>query len=141
VESLEDVPIFYDKEIKKAANLIDCIWFTEDFKYIPAVIEIEHSKGVTSGFTRMLKFKAAIPGTNMNFTIVAPDSLRNEIVGEANNLIYGTMDGRFMPYSTVRKLYGLTQKYSLEGIVERNFIESFMEKVTTEQVNKFLQFH
>src|SRR5438874_1917717 len=45
ISSLDDVSILYDKESKRAASLIDCIWFSADFKYIPAVIEVEHSTG------------------------------------------------------------------------------------------------
>lgn len=129
VKSLEEVPILYTKESKKAAALIDCIWFTADFKFIPAVIEVEHSTGVTSGFTRMLKLRETVPSINTNFTVVAPDSLRNKVVREANNLVYKQMKGRFMPYSTVWELYGLIKKYPLDDVIKRNFIEPFMEKV------------
>lgn len=129
VKSLDDVPILYSTESKRAASLIDCIWFSDDFKYIPAVLEVEHSTGVTSGFTRMLKFRETVPSIATKFTIVAPDRLRNKVVLEANNRVFSNMSGRFMPYSTIRELYGLIQKYSLADVVERNFIEPFMEKV------------
>lgn len=38
-----------------AALLIDCIWF-KNGRLMPAVMEIEHSTGVTSGLTRMKNF-------------------------------------------------------------------------------------
>lgn len=79
VKSLDDVPILYSTESKRAASLIDCIWFSDDFKYIPAVLEVEHSTGVTSGFTRMLKFRETVPSIVTKFTIVAPDALRNKV--------------------------------------------------------------
>lgn len=130
VKSLDDVPILYTKESKKAASLIDCIWFDKDFKYIPAVLEVEHSTGVTSGFTRMLKFRETVPSIATKFTVVAPNSLRNKVVSEANNPVFKPMHGYYMAYSTIRELYGLIQKYNLSNVVERNFIEPFMEKLT-----------
>lgn len=36
----------------KAALLIDVVWF-RNARFTPAVIEIEHTTGVTSGLTRM----------------------------------------------------------------------------------------
>lgn len=132
ISTLDAVSILYDVESKKAASLIDCIWFSTDFKYIPAVIEIEHSTGVTSGLTRMLKFRHAIPSVAMSFTIVASNNLRAKVVSEANSQAFRVLKTRFMPYSTVRELYGLIQRYELTNVVERTFIEPFMEKVLEE---------
>ena len=129
IQSLEDVPILYNNESKQAASLIDCIWFADDFRYIPAVIEVEHSTGVTSGLTRMLKFRKTIPSIATKFSVVAPDELRNKVVSEANNAVFQSLSTRFMPYSTVRELYGLIQRYNLSNVVEQNFIEPFMENV------------
>lgn len=129
IRSLDDVQILFNTEIKQAASLIDCIWFTNDFKYIPAVIEVEHSTGVTSGLTRMLKFRETIPSVSTTFTIVAPNDLRNKVVAEANNLAFRQIQPRYMPYSTVRELYGLIQKYPLANLMPRTFIEPFMERV------------
>ncbi len=129
IDSLEDVPILYTKESKKRASLIDCIWFSQDFKYIPAVIEVEHSTGVTSGLTRMLKFQKSLPSVSTKYTIIAPNRLRNKVVTETNSEVYRAMNGRYMSYSTVRELYGLIQKYSLLNVIEYNFIEPFMEKM------------
>ncbi len=130
IKSLDDVPVLYTKESKRAAALIDCIWFSKDFKFIPAVLEVEHSTGVTSGFTRMLKFRETVPSITTKFTVVAPNNLRNKVVSEANNSVFKSMHGYYMAYSTIRELYGLIQKYNLSNVVERNFIEPFMEKVT-----------
>ena len=129
IRSLENVRILYNEESKKIASLIDCIWFSTDYKYIPAVIEIEHSTGVTSGLTRMLKFKEAIPSIASNYTIVAPNDLRSKVVSEANTSAFRTLKTRYMPYSTVRELYGLIQRYKLSNVVERTFIEPFMENI------------
>lgn len=129
IQTLDDVPLLYKPETKRAAALIDCIWFTQDLDFIPAVVEVEHSTGVTSGLTRMLKFKETVPALNLTFTIVAPDELRSKVVSEANNRAFRSLGARFMPYTTVRFLYGLVQKYSLAGVVERGFIEPFMERI------------
>jgi len=86
ISSLEQISIFYSDESKHYSSLIDCIWFSKDFKYIPAVIEIEHSTGVTSGLIRMLKLKETIPAVTMPFTIVAPNDLRNKVITEANTI-------------------------------------------------------
>lgn len=129
IRSLDDVSILYNAESKRIAALIDCIWFSGDFKHIPAVIEIEHSTGVTSGLTRMLKFNSTIPAVTMNYAIVAPDELRSKVVSEANNSAFRTLKARYMAYSTVRELYGLIQRYRLSKVVERDFIEPFMEEV------------
>jgi len=129
IQSLDDVRILYNTESKKVASLIDCIWFSEDFRYIPAVVEIEHSTGVTPGLTRMLKFKEAVPSITTTYAIVAPNNIRDKVISEVNNAAFRMLKARYMPYSTVRELYGLIQRYSLSKVVERTFIEPFMEKV------------
>ncbi len=129
IQSLDDVPILYNPESRQAAALIDCIWFSKDYKHIPAVMEVEHSTGVTSGLTRMAKLMNEIPAIAAKFTVVAPDALRNKVVTEANSLIFRSLRTRYMPYSTVRELYGLIKRYSLSNVVERNFIEPFLESV------------
>jgi hypothetical protein len=130
IPSLDSVPILYDEECKKAATHIDCIWFSDDFKYMPAVIEIEHSTGVTSGLTRMLKFRGAVPSIKVSYTIVAPNGLRAKVVSEANNEAFRVLHARFMPYTTVQELYGLIQKYNLSSAnLDRAFIEPFMEDI------------
>jgi type II restriction enzyme len=129
VPSLQDVDIFFRPDIKEAASLIDCIWFTQDGKRIPAVIEIEHSTGVTSGLTRMLKFRNTAPAINTIFTIVAPNNQRNKVVNHANEPIFRELQVRYMPYSAVRELYGLIQRYSLSNVVDYKFVYPFMEQV------------
>ncbi len=132
IPSLDQVKILYSNESKRAASLIDCIWFSHDFQYIPAVIEVEHSTGVTSGLTRMLKFKETVPSIKMTYAIVADKNLRNKVVVEANETAFRSMKARFMPYSAVRELYGLIRNYNLGNVVERSFIEPFMENVVIE---------
>jgi type II restriction enzyme len=129
ISTLDSVSILYEPDSKKAASLIDCIWFSNDFRYIPAVIEIEHSTGITSGLTRMLKFRKTIPSVEMSYTVVASNDLRAKVISEANNKAFRILRARFMPYSTVRELYGLIQRYKLTNVVERTFIEPFMEEI------------
>jgi type II restriction enzyme len=132
IQSLDTVNILFENESKKIASWIDCIWFSEDYKHIPAVIEVEHSTGVTSGLTRMLQFREIIPALQMNCAIVAPNELRNKVVSEANSALFRSMDARYVPYSTVRVLYGLIKTYNLSNVVQRSFIEPFMERVVEE---------
>lgn len=132
VKTLDNAHILYNAESKQIAALIDCIWFTDDFRYIPAVIEVEHSTGVTSGLTRMLKLHEAIPSVELSNTVVAPNELRNKVVAEANSPVFRKLNARYMPYSSVRELFGLIQRYNLSGVVERNFVEPFMEEVVEE---------
>jgi len=129
IQSLNDVPIFYKDEIREAAALIDCIWFADKGDRIPAVIEVEHSTGVTSGLTRMLKLRDTAPSISTAFTIVAPNDLRNKVVTESNQGVFRVLSARYMPYSTVRELYGLIQRYSLSDVVDHTFVYPFMENI------------
>jgi hypothetical protein len=129
IQTLEDMPIFYKPQIRDTAALIDCIWFTDDGDRVPAVIEIEHSTGVTSGLSRMQEFRRNFPAFDTTFVIIAPDELRNKVVTKANKKIFAELKAQFMPYSTVRELYGLIQRYSLAGYVDYKFIYPFMEQV------------
>jgi hypothetical protein len=129
IQSLDDVGIFFRREMKEKAALIDCIWFAEDGSRIPAVIEIEHSTGVTSGLTRMSKLRETLGDITPTYTVVAPDQLRNKVVKEANDRLFRELKVRFMPYSTVRELYGLVRRYSLTDIVNYRFVHAFMEQI------------
>lgn len=131
IQSLDDVPSFFTPEMKEAAALIDCIWVADNGKRISAIIEIEHSTGVTSGMTRMSKLHKVMYSLQAPFTVVAPNHLRNKVVTEANTSLFKAINTRYMPYSTVRELYGLIQRYTLKGVVDHNFVEPFMEKVVT----------
>lgn len=132
IPSLEDVKLFYDQEVKDAAALVDCIWFTQDLKRIPALIEIEHSTRVTSGMTRMNKFKEVAPSLLTKYTVVAPNYLRNKVVTEANQPLFRNLNARYMSYSTVRELFGLIQRYKLKNVVDHTFVYPFMEQIVEE---------
>lgn len=97
------------------------------------MIEIEHSTGVTSGLTRMLKLQQAMPSITTSFTVVAPNELRNKVVTEANQDPFRTLRARYMPYPTVRLLYGLIQRYSLADVVDHTFVNPFMETIVEDE--------
>lgn len=94
--SLDAATIFHRREMKEKAALIDCIWFTDEGRTIPAVIEIEHSTGVTSGLTRMSKLRETLGSITPTFTIVAPDHLRNKVIAEANDKHFRNLNARYM---------------------------------------------
>ena len=114
-------------EAARAGLLIDCIWF-RDGKRIPAVIEIEHSTGVTSGLTRMNRFRGELPALQgIQWIVVAPDEIRQKVLQEANDQQFADLDVRFLPYSAVEELYSLCQRRKIYGVSDQ-FIECFTEK-------------
>lgn len=111
----------------KAADLIDCIWF-KNGRLMPAVMEVEHSTGVTSGLTRMKGFYDIAPAIrDIRWTIVAPDELRTKVITQANLPQFREMDTRFFPYSAVDELYSLCHRRKPEGVTDK-FLDCFMEK-------------
>jgi type II restriction enzyme len=129
IQSLDEVSVFHHREMKEKAMLIDCIWFSDDGRRIPAVIEVEHSTGVTSGLTRMSKLRETLGDISPTYVIVAPDQLRAKVVSEANDRHFRALNARFMPYSRVRELFGLVQRYPLTGTVDHRFVHAFMEQI------------
>ena len=110
-----------------AARFIDCIWFRNG-KLMPAVIEIEHSTGVTSGLTRMKGFyDLGPPLRDIRWTVVAPDEDRQKVIEQANREQFRDLDTRFFPYSAVEELYSLCDRRQPQGITDR-FLDCFMEK-------------
>ena len=111
----------------QAARLIDCIWFRNG-RLMPAVMEVEHSTGVTSGLDRMRGFyDLGPPLRDIRWTIVAPDELRGKVLDQANLDRFRPMDVRFFPYSAVEELYSLCQRRKPKGITDE-FLDSFMER-------------
>lgn len=110
-----------------AGKLIDAIWFSK--KAIPAVFEVEHSTGVTSGLTRMLGFKDHLPPyKDMRFVIVADDDLREKVTQEINKPQFHDLHAYYLPYSSVNELLSLCQSRKLRGITD-GFIDTFLEDV------------
>src|SRR5690606_2864921 len=111
----------------KSALLIDCIWF-KNGKLMPAVMEVEHSTGVTSGLNRMKHFQDHFPPFPTRYVIVAADDDRKRVVQEANKPQLTDMDVRFFPYSAVEEVYALCQNRTHRGITEDS-LDCYMESV------------
>jgi len=110
-----------------AALLVDCIWF-RNARFMPAVIEIEHTTGVTSGLTRMKKLQDLLPPFPTRWVVAAPDEEREKIVQEANKDIFRPLNARFFPYSAVEELYSLCERRNVgRESVNEAFLDSFME--------------
>ena len=110
-----------------SARFIDCIWF-KNGKYMPAVMEVEHTTGVTSGLTRMKGLQDAAPSLMTRYVIVAPDDDREKVVEEANRPQFITLDTRFFAYSSVEELYYISSHRGLRG-VSQDFLDCYMEEV------------
>jgi type II restriction enzyme len=112
-------------EAVDAARFIDCVWF-KNGKLMPAVMEIEHSTGVTSGLVRMQKFKNALPDLRSRWVVVAPDEDRDDVIRKCNDPQFKGLDTKFFPYSAVEELHALCQRRKLKGVSEE-FLDCFME--------------
>jgi type II restriction enzyme len=112
-------------EAIEAARLIDCVWF-QNGRLMPAVMEIEHSTGVTSGLTRMQNFRNIFPPFPTRWVIVAPDEDRDDVITKCNLPLFKDMEAKFFPYSAVEELHALCQKRKVEGVTEK-FLDCFME--------------
>jgi type II restriction enzyme len=94
---------------------------------MPAVMEIEHSTGVTSGLTRMKGFLDTGPQLrNIRWTIVAPDEDRQKVIDQANREQFREMETKFFPYSAVEELYSLCDRRKPRGVTDQ-FLDCFME--------------
>ena len=102
---------------------------------MPAVMEVEHSTGVTSGLTRMKKFQDLGPAlSGVRWVIVAPDEDRNDVIKKANHKQFESLDARYFSYSGVEELYSLCSRRNLTNLaVNEAFLDCFMEKCNTGQ--------
>lgn len=116
----------------KAATHIDCIWFRNG-KFMPAVMEVEHSTGVVTGLARMKRLKDQLPPFQTRWVIVAPDEDRSKVLKEANEPQFHDLKIMFFPYSAVDELYALCQKRRLTNkAVNEEFLDCFMEPCLTD---------
>lgn len=129
VRTLQDEPMVYPYDGAVNAGLfIDCIWF-KNGRLMPAVMEVEHSTGVTSGLTRMLNFATTLPDFKTRYVIVAPDDDRQHVIKEASKDIFQPLKALYFPYSAVEELYYLCEKRNLNRqSVTEEFLDCFMEK-------------
>jgi len=119
------------EEAVRAALLIDCIWF-KNGKLMPAVMEIEHSTGVTSGLSRMKNFQDKFPPFPTRYVIVAADEDRDLVLREASKPQFRDLKTKFFPYSAVEELYALCQKRKISGVTEE-FLDCYMEPILGNQ--------
>lgn len=125
----EQVVASYPKGIE-AAKMIDCIWF-KNGRLMPAVMEIEHSTGVTSGLNRMKGFYALGPQIrNIRWTIVAPDEDRGKVIRKAQAPQFAELNAKFFPYSAVMELHSICERRKIRGITDE-FLDCFMEDCIT----------
>ena len=115
-------------DARVAAKLIDCIWF-KNGKLMPAVMEVEHSTGVTSGLTRMRKFQDLGPHlADIRWVIVAADEDRDDVIRKANTSQFKSLDTKYFSYSSVEELYSLCKRRNLSSkAVNEDFLDCFME--------------
>ena len=116
----------YDDAIR-AALMIDCIWF-KNGRLMPAVMEIEHSTGVTSGLSRMKNFYDKFPPFPTRYVIVAPDEDRDKVIREASKPQFKELNTRYFTYSAVEELYALCQRRKIRGVTEE-FLDCYMEPI------------
>lgn len=129
IKNLEDtIPLKSYPKAAKAGDLIDCIWFDKEGYNIPAIIEIEHSTGVTSGLTRMKGFKDAAPRLqDMTYIIAAPDGkYRNKVFQKSNEPQFKDLNIKYLPYSAIIDLYHLTRR-KMHGVDNIKFLHTFLE--------------
>ena len=110
-----------------SARFIDCIWF-QNHRFMPAVMEVEHTTGVTSGLTRMKGLQDTMPAFNTRYVIVAPDNDREKVVEEANRPQFLSLDTRYFSYSSEEELYYICTHRNLHGVTQE-FLDCYMEKI------------
>lgn len=112
-------------------DLIDLIWLSDDGRKIPAIIEIEHSTGITSGLTRMKSFKVEAPDlAHMTYIIAAPDEIRSQVVKKSLEPQFKDMDIHFLSYSSIEDMYLLSQR-KIKGIDNLKFFHTYLEKMNS----------
>lgn len=129
----EQLLMAYDEAVR-AALQIDCIWFRNSH-FMPAVIEVEHSTGVTSGLTRMKNLQSHIPHIQTRWVIAAPDEDRDKVLREANKPDFKSLNVQFFPYSAVDELYSLVQRRKLTKTnINDSFLDCFFETCVEKQM-------
>lgn len=111
-----------------AARLIDVMWFRDGMS-MPAVIEVEHSTGITTGLTRMKGFKDKLPPlAGIRWVIAAEEGLRELAIREASRPQFRDLDARFISYSAVEELFSLCERRKIRGVTDE-FLDAFMERL------------
>ena len=121
----DDTAISTWPDAVNAAKLIDAIWFKGD-KDMPAVIEVEHSTGVTSGLSRMKNFQDKAPSFRTKYIVAAPDEDRDKVFREISKEQFASLDAKFMSYTAVEELWVFCSKRKVAGVTDE-FIENYLE--------------
>ena len=113
-------------EAIKEARHIDCMYFNGG---LPFAFEVEHTTGVTSGLTRMLKFRDKASFLNTRYVVVAPDDDRSAVMRKAQPEQFDDLSPLFFPYSQVEELYAFVSRHygKLRGVKKDDFLLNFME--------------
>ena len=125
VSDLRDETVISAFGAEPSARYIDCIWF-QNHRFMPAVMEVEHTTGVTSGLTRMKGLQDTIPAFQTRYVIVAPDDDREKVIYEANREQFRSLDARYFSYSSVEELYYICTHRHLHGVTQE-FLDCYME--------------
>lgn len=131
VVSLDDERVIsaFDNAVQ-AALMIDCIWFRNQ-RFMPAVIEVEHSTRVRSGLTRMKNLQDRLPSYDTTrWVIAASDEDRNEVLAKCNEPQFRSLNAKFFPYSAIEELYLLCQRRKIKGVSDE-FLDCYMEPCLT----------
>lgn len=127
---LADARFLQNREAEDAIAHVDCAWLSRDRYMLEAAFEIEHTTGITSGLTRLLRLWFALPESvrdRVRWTIVAPDSHRDKACQIARREQFRPLDAWFLPYSGVEDFRMLCVRRDLKG-ASCEFIENFMTK-------------
>ena len=109
-----------------AGRTIDCVWFRNG-SLMPAVFEVEHTTGITSGLSRMMTFWEHVKGLQTRWVIVAPDEDEPKAISEILKPQFRNLEARYMSYSNVERLLVLAQEKKLNGITQQ-FLDGWMKK-------------
>jgi type II restriction enzyme len=122
----DNTTISHNHSAVLAGRLLDCVWFANG-SLMPAIFEVEHTTGITSGLCRMMTFWEHVKGHATRWVIVAPDEDRKKAMSEISKPQFRSLEARFMPYSHVDALLNLAQRKKLSGI-KQEFIDNWMEQ-------------
>lgn len=117
-----------------SGKFIDAIWFNNSI-HLPAVIEIEHSTGITSGLNRMSGFKKRLPRfSDTKFIISCADEDRDQFMKKSHEPQFKDLDPSFLPYSGVEELRYLAKKGRLDCFYNdysaaKKFFDGFLSEL------------
>lgn len=122
----DNTAISHNHSAVLAGRLLDCVWFGNG-SLMPAIFEVEHTTGITSGLCRMMTFWEHVKGHATRWVIVAPDEDKKKALSEISKPQFRSLEARYMPYSHVDELLNLAQRSKLSGI-KQEFIDLWMEQ-------------